>query len=368
MGDFLWSKALLCIAVLAAALSSALASSREEIIRTVIQEVKLSELLDEVQIQQEESDANSPTRLLKAFKRASKEAIEIGKAQVSFEKILRKAERTIVEVQESSNEDLLAKAERIATLMIQPPGTILTRTEIALIAKEAGCEEPELPDCSLPSNKYYRTASGVCNNLKNPFFGAARTPFRRLIPPQYEDGFNQLRGAMQSRDTYSYFFPEGPYQPPNPSPRIISTSVIEDKPITDVQHSLILMQWGQFIDHDLDLAPAFMENCSDCELNEKCAPIRVPENDPILGVAGQTDVCHPFQRSIPVCSAESKYGIVQPREQLNEITSFIDGSQVYGSTETVMATVRESDSSMLRSGPNIPGESVCIYQNILCLV
>ena len=274
--------------------------------------------------------------------------------------MLRKAERTIAEVQESSNEDLLSKSKNIADLIMHPPGTILTGEEIALMAKEAGCEEaqPELLNCSLPLNKYYRTVSGVCNNLKNPFWGAARVQFRRLIPPQYEDGFNQLRGSMQSRDTYSYFFPEGPYQPPNPSPRIVSTSVIEDKPITDAQHSLILMQWGQFIDHDLDLAPAFKEDCDNCELNEKCAPIRVPESDQTFGVAGQTNICHSFQRSIPVCSAEAKYGIVRPREQMNEITSFIDGSQIYGSTETVMNAVRESSSSMLRSGPNIPGESV----------
>ena len=353
MGD---SKLLLSIAVLVMIVSSGLASDRGEIINEVIQEVKLTELLHEVQIQQEDNPSNSATKLLQAFKRASREAIEAGKAQVRFERMLRKAERTIVENEKSSNKDLLARAESIATLMMQPPGTILTRTEIALIAEKAGCEEPILPNCSLSSNKYYRTASGVCNNLKKPFFGAARTPFRRLIPPQYEDGFNQLRGTMQSQDTYSYFFPEGPFQPPNPSPRMISTSVIKDEPITDAQHSLILMQWGQFIDHDLDLAPAFKEDCNDCELNEKCVPIRVPDSDPTFGVAGRTNLCNSFARSIPVCSAESRYGIVQPREQLNDINSFIDGSQIYGSTDTVMAAIRKPNSPMLRSGPSIPGE------------
>ena len=241
--------------------------------------------------------------------------------------MLRKAERNIIEAQEWNLEDKLARAESLATLMMRPPGSVLTPSEVAWVAQEAGCEQPAVPDCSLSSNQYYRTPTGVCNNIKNPLYGAARTPFRRLVPPQYEDGFNQLRGTMQSQDSYSYFFQEGPYQPPNPSPRIVSTSVVEDKPIPDTQHSHILMQWGQFIDHDVDLAPAFTHGCKDCELNEQCVPIRIPENDVTFGVAGQTDLCHDFQRSIPACSAESQYGDVKPREQLNEINSFIDGSQ-----------------------------------------
>ena len=270
--------------------------------------------------------------------------------------MLRRAERKIVEAQEANNEDELARAESIATLMMQPPGTVLSGPEVALIAQEAGCREPVRPDCSLQANEVYRTLSGICNNLKNPEFGAARTPFRRLIPSQYEDGFNQLRGTMQSRDSYSYFFSGGPYKPPNPSPRIVSTTVVEDKKISDVEHSYILMQWGQFLDHDIDLAPAFTEECKNCELNEQCVPIRIPENDETFGEAGQTNLCMEFGRSIPICSQGSKSGLVQPREQLNEITSFIDGSQVYGSSEKVFNAIRDKKTEFLRTGPPIPGE------------
>lgn len=34
----------------------------------------------------------------------------------------------------------------------------------------------------------YRRHDGICNNLENPTWGAARTPFRRLVPPEYGDG------------------------------------------------------------------------------------------------------------------------------------------------------------------------------------
>ena len=73
---------LLGIAVLAVIVSSALAFSREDIISDAIQEVRISELLDEVQMQ-EDGGSDNPSQLLRAFKRASKESIEIGKARVT---------------------------------------------------------------------------------------------------------------------------------------------------------------------------------------------------------------------------------------------------------------------------------------------
>lgn len=34
----------------------------------------------------------------------------------------------------------------------------------------------------------YRTITGLCNNLKNPRFGSANTPFERSLPSVYNDG------------------------------------------------------------------------------------------------------------------------------------------------------------------------------------
>jgi len=35
--------------------------------------------------------------------------------------------------------------------------------------------------------KYYRTPTGVCNNLERPYEGSAQTAFARLLPALYED-------------------------------------------------------------------------------------------------------------------------------------------------------------------------------------
>ena len=39
----------------------------------------------------------------------------------------------------------------------------------------------------------YRTIDGTCNNQENTFWGAAETPFARLLQPAYDDGKNDLK-------------------------------------------------------------------------------------------------------------------------------------------------------------------------------
>ena len=153
---------------------------------------------------------------------------------------------------------------------------------------------------------------------------------------------------MQSQG--SSLVSEGPFDPPNPSPRIISLSVIQDEPIINDDVTHMLMQWGQFMDHDLDLAPAFSnDSCTGhgCTITEQCVPIRVPTSDPTFGNPSQQMVCNPFPRRIPACDPEAAQGKVRPRQQLNERTSFIDTSQVYGSSGEIFKAVRNGETAFL---------------------
>ena len=283
-----------------------------------------------------------------------------GKARVKFEDMVHRAERKILQSERHSAKGIsvATKAEALAKELFHTAGSVLTEKEIARLFEASGCEEqlrlsPFRRYACPRLSKVYRTFSGVCNNLYSPGFGAARTAFRRLIAPQYEDGVSKLRGTMQSEETGIFM---GPFSPPNPSARIVSLNVVRNRSGDEDNLSHLHMQWGQFLLFDIDRAAQFTDvKCNGCAVDGVCVPIRVPPDDPSFGNSSGV-VCHPFKRSIPVCdSSYTNPTRLTYREQLNELTSFIDGSQVYGSSKRVFEAVWETNTSKLRTGPNFPG-------------
>lgn len=295
---------------------------------------------------------------MKLFKKASANAIKIGTAQLQYEDMVRRAERKLSErarMSLASSQTAEEKAEAIASELFHTPGTLLTRQEIALMWQESGCQDSrQQPNCYNINTVFsYRTPDGTCNNLENPLFGASGTSFTRLIPAQYEDGMSSLRGNMQSR--FFDLIPTGAFTPPNPSPRFISTTIIVDKQQEELPFTHILMQWGQFLDHDLDLSPELEAECEGCVFTDICEPIRVLDTDKAFGLGTQNNGdCLPLRRSLPTCPTDPP-GSFSPREQINDITSFIDGSMVYGSNKEVSDALREFVGGRLRVGPNFPG-------------
>nr|XP_022308082.1 peroxidase-like protein 3 [Crassostrea virginica] len=121
------------------------------------------------------------------------------------------------------------------------------------------------------------------------------------------------------------------------SPRVISNEIFQTphpgKPTPkDQKLSLMTFSWGQFMIHDVVLTPVSTdENGEDLDCCDEdadhvdCLPIRIPLIDPHFQ-GRQT--CMSFSRSIP---AESYDGCAPGhREQINRLTSFIDGGTLYG--------------------------------------
>ena len=294
--------------------------------------------------------------ILKLFKKASSQAVKIGTAQLKYEDMVRRAERKLAERERRAKVSIQSdqeKAEAIAQELFHQPGSMLTSEEIAHMYQESECAfAREEPDCTFALFYNFRTIDGTCNNFEFPLFGAANTNFRRLIPGQYEDGISSPRGDLQNR--FTVVFPISGFSPPNPSARFISDTVILDKQADETPFTHILMQWGQFLDHDLDLSPEIEEECEECIFTEVCDPIRVSPHDEEFGNGTLNNGnCLPFRRSLPSCPTDTP-GSFSPREQLNAITSFIDGSMVYGSTEEVGDALREFKGGLLRVGPNFP--------------
>ena len=308
---------------------------------------------------EKEGKYTSSQLLAKFFKKPSDRAVKIGQAQLRYEEMVKVAERKLYENRRKSQaaeQSVAAKAEALAEELFHKPGALINSDELVHMWQEAGCLElREPPSCRFPTVNQFRTIDGTCNNLEFPLRGAAGTDFARVIPAQYEDGYASLRGELQQAELSREILPAGPFLPPNPSARHISSTVILNKTNDEIPFTHILMQWGQFLDHDLDLGPELEEECEDCLVTEICVPIPVSELDKAFGAeTPNKGKCLPFRRSIPSCPTDPPLSF-SPREQINDLTSFIDGSMVYGSNDIIGDAVREFRDGLLRVGPLFPG-------------
>lgn len=160
-----------------------------------------------------------------------------------------------------------------------------------------------------------RAIDGSGNNPIDPTIGAANTTLARLAAPAYTDGISSLAGADR------------------PNPRLISTIVVaQTQPAPNpAAASDFVWQWGQFIDHDLDLTDSGTEP----------ADIPVPAGDPFFDPYGSGTQVIGFVRSLAVPGTGTDPG--NPREQPNALTAWIDASQVYGSDPVRAAALRTND-------------------------
>ncbi|XP_002935236.4 myeloperoxidase [Xenopus tropicalis] len=216
---------------------------------------------------------------------------------------------------------------------------VLTANQLDTIYKVSGCAFLHL---SRPCpNSRYRTFTGECNNRRFPNFGVSNRPYTRLLPAQYEDSRSLPRGWTENRRINGFMLPLA---------RAVSNQILqfpEREQTLDNQRSLMFMQWGQWIDHDVDLAPetparsSFLKgiDCDhSCAKELPCFPLRIPPNDP--RIQNRSD-CIPLFRSSPACVP----GPVL--EQINVLTSYVDASQVYGSTNDLARMLRNNTAGQL---------------------
>ncbi|KAE8751717.1 Chorion peroxidase-like-2 [Frankliniella occidentalis] len=197
----------------------------------------------------------------------------------------------------------------------------------------------------------YRTPDATCNNVVNSRWGSQGAALQRLLPPKYGDGVNSPRAMLNGA--------------PLPSARLVSNRLAQesDRPSDNV--TLLLMQWGQFLDHDLTHTPISrgqngvgISCCQDGQVSDPrvshpdCFPIPVPRDDRFLAPFGER--CMEFVRSLPAPRPECNFG---PREQMNQITGFLDGSNVYGSDANKLRQLRLFNGGRLRE-QNVRGRSM----------
>ncbi|CAG0905142.1 unnamed protein product [Darwinula stevensoni] len=207
--------------------------------------------------------------------------------------------------QELTNLFLLKSPNRTASLRLKRQALFLPRGP-ELNAVFVGDRLPQPPPSFCPDGEEtrpcdpkspFRTFSGWCNNLAAPHFGKELTLFDRLLAPKYEDGIStpRLRSVLGG---------------PLPSPRVISTFVHPDVSHPNQRYSLVFMQFGQFLDHDVTMTPVhrgFQKSVLDCrscdsshQVHPECFPIPVPPGDPFFPPMDfGRPRCISFVRSLP---------------------------------------------------------------------
>ncbi|CAI5795086.1 myeloperoxidasemyeloperoxidase-like [Podarcis lilfordi] len=247
---------------------------------------------------------------------------------------------------------------------------VLSIQQKDMITRATGCDYLIRP-VRCPQNSPYRTITGECNNRKHPHFGMSNHGYARWLPAEYEDGVSLPKGLIQGQLYHGH---------PLPLVRQVSNEIIatpNEKITDDQERSLAFMHWGQWVDHDMDLAPMTETSIQNqdvhcdtsCNYAPPCFPIKIPPGDPRITKPG---ICMPFIRTTPVCNPTTFI-----REQLNSITSFLDASMVYGSEEPLARSLRNQSNSLGLMALNqnftdaglglLPFESnsnsICLYTN-----
>lgn len=153
-----------------------------------------------------------------------------------------------------------------------------------------------------------RYINGSWNHLGDEERGSAGQPLIRI---NYLTDYQGIHGGIIS-------------PPTRPNARTISNTISKQVASTPSSRGLsdLIWGWGQFLDHDMSLSTS-----SNGAAANGSAPIAIESlADPL----GPNPI--PFTRSNFVINGD--------REQINEVTAWIDGSQIYGSNDARAAALR----------------------------
>ena len=155
---------------------------------------------------------------------------------------------------------------------------------------------------------------GTGNNVAQVEWGSTQEQLLRLAKAEYGDGQSTPAGADR------------------PSAREISNALADQGDadiISDRNLSAMIYAWGQFIDHDIGLTPTGGTERID---------IAVPKGDLYFDPLSTGTQVIRVTRSI--FDATTGTSSTNPRQQINTITAWLDGSMIYGSDSATAAKLR----------------------------
>ncbi|XP_047402153.1 lactoperoxidase isoform X1 [Sciurus carolinensis] len=327
MRVLLWFSAFLTFLIL---LQAAASATRAPTTRTT----SISDAVSQVKVQVNKAFLDSRTRLKMAL------SSETPSTQHLSEYLKQAKGRTRTAIRNGQVWEESLKRLRQEMSLTNVTGSTLNLTSLFW---EVGCDVPA-PAVKCDMNSPYRTITGDCNNRRKPALGAANRALARWLPAEYEDGLSLPYGWTPGMTRNGF---------PLPLAREVSNQIagyLNEEGVLDQNRSLLFMQWGQIVDHDLDFAPSMEPGSSEysrmqcdeyCIQGDNCFPIMFPPNDPKLETQGK---CMPFFRAGFICPTPPYQSLA--REQINALTSFLDASLVYGSELSLANKLRNLSSPL----------------------
>lgn len=225
----------------------------------------------------------------------------------------------IVVYEDGRRSDFVARSYGESGVMLTDCGRRDVLTGVELIRFQDGTytvEELRGEGIPVDPSPEYRSIDGTGNNLADAELGSTDEPLLRLATAEYGDGVSTPAGDDR------------------PSAREIS-NVVSDQVTTDPSSAGLsdaTWLWGQFIDHDISIT----EGAEPTEPFNIPVPAGDPDFDPFATGAVEIGL----NRSVFVEGLE-------PREQINQITAWIDGGMVYGSDPERANALREFEGGRL---------------------
>ncbi len=180
------------------------------------------------------------------------------------------------------------------------------------------------------SSQSVRSYDGSFNNVLNPEWGSAGDILSQRTSIGFADGYSDPGGLDR------------------PNPREISNELFSQETSTlDVKNlSDFVWVFGQFIDHDISFV-----------FDDHTEPllIEIPSNDKVFIPGGPP---------IPMFRSLAQFGtgnaLDNPRRYHNEVSAFIDGSAIYGSSQTRANWLRTFEDGKLKvsEGNNLPWNTI----------
>ncbi len=178
-----------------------------------------------------------------------------------------------------------------------------------------------LTGCFGISAQDYRTIDGSNNNIAHPSWGETDALLKRVAPADYIDGIE----IPKLDETFG-----------KPNPREVSNLLFDQPESIFNERALSDYTWsfGQFVDHDL----TFILD----DHTESLQNIVVPDDDQFFEMGRVI----PMSRSLKAEGSGSS--VDNPRNYNNKVTSYLDGSAIYGSTDVVAQWLRTGEDGKLK--------------------